>query len=102
MFCEQCGMKLEEGTRFCPGCGCKVGGETIEAMEAVRGSGADMGGQYNGPAVQGNPSGDIPNSRKPKKTMILIGAAAAVMLLVIGTFAVVMAMTFTHVGYSST
>lgn len=94
MFCEQCGMKLEEGTRFCPGCGCKVGGETIEAMEAVRGSGADMGGQYNGPAVQGNPSGDIPNSRKPKKTMILIGAAAAVMLLVIGTFAVVMAMTF--------
>lgn len=24
MFCEQCGMKLEEGTQFCPNCGTKV------------------------------------------------------------------------------
>lgn len=115
MFCEQCGMKLEEGTRFCPGCGCKVGGEVMEAAEAVRDdgpnmngqnnelgmtgyySGPDMTGQYNGPAAQENPGGNIPNSSpnppKAKKTVILIGAAAA-MFLVVGTLAVVLAMTF--------
>lgn len=133
MFCEQCGMKLEEGTRFCPGCGCKVGGDVTEAAEAVRNdgpdtdgqyggpnmnghysgpdtdgqyngsnmnghySGPDMAGQYNGPGAQVNPGGNIPHSgqnpKMPKKTMILIGAAA-VMFLVVGTLAVVLAMTF--------
>lgn len=141
MFCEQCGMKLEEDTRFCPGCGCKVGDDVIEAAGAVKDNGPDMngqnnganmnghysgpdmagqhngseaqvnwggqyngseaqvnrGGQYNGSEVQVNPGGNIPNwspnPKKPKKTMILI-AAAAVMFLVVGTLAVVLAMTF--------
>lgn len=128
MFCEQCGMKLEEDTRFCPGCGCKVSDDVIEAAEAVKDNGPDMngqnnganmnghysgpdmagqyngseaqvnrGGQYNGSEVQVNPGENIPNwspnPKKPKKTMILI-AAAAVMFLVVGTLAVVLAMTF--------
>ena len=36
MYCVQCGAKIEDGFKFCPGCGCPVGGLTKEEPEDTR------------------------------------------------------------------
>lgn len=34
MFCKQCGKKLDEGTKFCNGCGAQVEGTTTKESKA--------------------------------------------------------------------
>ena len=36
MFCENCGMKLENGARICPGCGRNIGMQPVNPMPARR------------------------------------------------------------------
>jgi uncharacterized membrane protein YvbJ len=33
MFCENCGRKIEEGIKFCPGCGTQVGAAGVSTNQ---------------------------------------------------------------------
>lgn len=80
MFCRNCGTQLKEGAKFCPNCGAPAPGQEFHAQQQ---------NPANGMQQTQNPVS--PGSGKPrrskKKIVIPIVAAAALLVVSIGAFA---------------
>ena len=78
MFCAKCGNNLSDGARFCPKCGTTVNisaGESSPANSSTSNSSASK--PKSAAAVK-----DKPQKRQGKKTLPLIAALAAVVVLI--------------------
>lgn len=74
MYCENCGVKLEEDARFCGSCGTPVKREKPPVREEDK---------VKKEAV---PSQDAPKKKKDNKKMIMILAAVIVLAIIAGIF----------------
>ena len=53
MFCGKCGKKIEENTKFCPGCGEKVEAKKVEKAEVVKTTKKEESKESNGLGIAG-------------------------------------------------
>lgn len=75
MFCDQCGLANEEGSKFCEGCGAPLQTEDTSAVDSIAETPVEEGGFGDVPAAVSNPLAKI------MPFIIGIGAIALVVIL---------------------
>lgn len=86
MYCKNCGMKLEEGAKFCGGCGMPVDNEIFEqkqseengSLERNNALGKDENSEKNNNLKENNNS---VNNKKSGKKLMITGISAAVVAI---------------------
>lgn len=53
MFCSKCGKKVDENTKFCPGCGEKVESKKVEKVEVAKTTKKEEKAESNGLGIAG-------------------------------------------------
>lgn len=76
MFCQKCGSKINDGARFCPGCGAPVQSQPGAAP-------SQMQSTNNRPYASGSARKKINLSNDRMKKLIPIAAAAVVVIIVL-------------------
>lgn len=80
MYCEHCGAKIEEGAKFCAGCGKPVAGKAAPAGGAGRG---ETGGRQAPGQYAAKPAGRA--GLNPQEKKLLMAVIAAIVVLAAAT-----------------